>query len=49
MRAAPGLCVGQNLVLNQIGPAKIAAVKNIHCTNAPAAVTKFHYHELNVT
>lgn len=46
MRAAPGLFVGQNLVLNQIRPAKIAVVKNIY---DPAAVIKFNYHELNVT
>lgn len=48
MRAAPGLFVGQNLALNQIHRAKIAAVKNIYCTNAPAAVIKFNYRELNV-
>lgn len=39
MRAAPGLFVGQNLVLNQIRPAKIAAVKNIYCTDTPAAIS----------
>lgn len=42
MRAVCGLFVGQNLVLNQIRPAKIAVVKNIYCTNAPAAVIKLN-------